>query len=188
MGGTLQGTTEHIRPSWASSGSWSFYIVWDVQSQNEANLTSSVRARMYIAGATDGWTFDTVASRDHTLRVSSTDSWSARINLSSASYPELLRTYTQTISHNSSTGAGSVIIGGTADLTASGSGSIWGPGNCSVSNTTVTLPTIELPTKTRVKVGGTWRESTDLYVKVGGTCRKAKELHVKVGGTWRKAT
>lgn len=36
-----------------------------------------------------------------------------------------------------------------------------------------------------VKVGGTWREVTEVAVKEGGTWRREATVHVKSGGVWR---
>ena len=139
LSGRINGTVS------LNSAYFSFYIDWAVtntQANRVATNRSTVRARVYLQTTSTSRQFDTVAIRDHWVKIDGNeDAWSARINCNPwPSNPYLLREFSQSVEHDAN-GNKSLNISAYVNALASS----FGPSDCNASATVVLDQIIQAP-------------------------------------------
>lgn len=194
LSGTINGSVSQ------NSGIWKFWVEWSVTNDQTDRIATNSSVVQMVAKIqkhntyASGW--DTVREHPHWLKMiemgdsttTHTDSWSARCNHTSPTGTTktwTVRTWSKRIYHNSD-GSKKLKLDAYYEFTGT-----YGGGNCYLGSGTgtdgveITLDTIPRALS-RVMVGGTWRNSSDIYVKVSGVWRKVNDIYVKVDGSWRR--
>lgn len=188
----------------SQGGKFSSWIAWRVASQSIDDNTSTVEIRSLIRTTStlntwngtcslyvvklDGATVYNPGNFNSNTTGSGTGAgWTYTSGemigsgVAAENIPEqLVLTHSYVVTHNAD-GTKSLRIQNSYSLNSGG----WGPGDVNLDST-VALPTIPRA-RTRIKVGGAWVTSNQMFVKVGGSWHQAKALYVKVGGSWQRA-
>jgi len=128
-----------IKKDFHKSGVFTLQIEWEA-TQNIANNTSTITARMYLISNTDGGTISSSVGKKGQIVIDGTTLPVEGVNVSlSAHQKKLLATKTHTITHNAD-GTRNFIISGSLDINVTLSGTFYG--TISIPGKTFTLDTI----------------------------------------------